>query len=112
MAPVRFDQIPPQEPRWLEGLRRFETGAYFESHEVWESLWHEVGGPERELLQGLIQLAAARHQLQQGNRAGAAYLCRRAQTHLAPWLPTHAGIRIADLLAAAERDCEVAPRWC
>ena len=112
MPPIRFDHVPPQEPRLLEGLRLFEAGAYFESHEAWESLWHEVGGPERELLQGLIQLAAARHHLRQGNRSGAAYLCRRAQLHLAPWLPARAGLPIAELLASAERDCQVAPRRC
>jgi len=67
----RVDRLIRGEPRLLEGTRLFNAGSYFASHEVWEALWHEVGGKEREVLQGLIQLAAAYHHLARGNPAGA-----------------------------------------
>ena len=100
----RFGHVPPTEPRLIEGVRLFNAGKFFESHEVWESLWHEVGGKERELLQGLIQLAAAYHHLSRRNYTGAHYLYAKGRAHLAPWVPEHAGIAIGDLLAQMAED--------
>ncbi len=100
----RFDRVPPAEPRLLEGARFFNLGRFFESHEVWESLWHEVEGKERQLLQGLIQLAAAYHHLSRNNRAGARYLYARGRARLVPWAPRHAGLAIADFLSQVDED--------
>ena len=88
----RFHAIPIGEPRLLEGARLFNAGEFFESHEVWESLWHEVDGPERELLQGMIQIAAAFHHLVRGNIAGARYLYDRGRRRLFAHLPSRAGV--------------------
>ena len=107
--PPRFDHIPPDEPRWREGARRFNTGAFFESHDVWESLWHAVGGPERELLQGLIQLAAAYHHRRRGNTTGAQRLYATGRARVAPWAPRHAGMRLDALLADVDRAFAPAP---
>lgn len=97
----RFDHVPSGEPRLLEGARLFNAGEFFESHEAWESLWHEVVGKERALLQGLIQLAAAYHHLARGNARGARYLHGRARARLSPWLPEHAGVDLRGLLKQA-----------
>ena len=88
----------------LEGTRLWNAGAFFEAHEVWESLWHEVAGRERDLLQGLIQLAAAYHHLRRGNETGARYLYRRGRSRVAPWAPRHAGIAISELLRHVDAD--------
>ena len=98
-----FAHIPRAEPRLLEGMRLFNEGQFFGSHEVWESLWHDVVGPERELLQGLIQVAAAYYHLSRGNRAGAGYLYRRARPRLSKWAPQHAGLDVGDFLARVDR---------
>lgn len=45
--------------RFGEGLRAFNAGRFHESHEIWEVLWLEAEGEEKELLQCLVQLAAA-----------------------------------------------------
>jgi len=42
-----------------EGLRRFHSGAFFEAHEHWESVWLTAQGPEKTFLQALIQVAAS-----------------------------------------------------
>src|SRR5690348_11981481 len=41
------------------GLRCFHSGAFFEAHEHWESVWLAAQEPEKTFLQGLIQVAAA-----------------------------------------------------
>ena len=104
MTPLRYDSIPRGEPRLLQGARRFNRGHYFEAHEAWESLWHDVEGRELPLLQGLIQLAAAYHHLTQKNLPGATYLYARGRARLIPWLPMHAGMRLAEWLARVDED--------
>lgn len=65
------------------GFDLWERGFCWEAHEVWESAWQLTGeGAARELLRGLIQLAAARVQDQLGKVDGAARLRERAATHL------------------------------
>ena len=49
----------------------FDAGLYFEVHEVLEPHWMTADGPEREALQGLIQIAVAWQHLANGNVAGA-----------------------------------------
>ena len=45
---------------WIRGLDLYDHRFYWESHETWEAAWKAVPpGTRRELLQGLIQLAAA-----------------------------------------------------
>ena len=102
--PARFDHIPAAEPRLHEGVQLFNAGKYFESHEVWESLWHDVGGVEREFLQGLIQLAAAYYHGVRGNVPGALFLAERARRRLAPWQPMHAGMLVRELLNWLDED--------
>ena len=99
-----LNQIPRGEPRLLEGARLFNAGAFFESHEAWESLWHEVEGQERLLLQGLIQLAAAYHHLTHRNAAGARYLYTKGRARLVPWLPAHAGLELREWLTQVDSD--------
>ncbi len=53
-----------------EGLRCFHSGAFFEAHEHWESVWLAAQEPEKTFLQGLIQVAASFHHFQRGNYAG------------------------------------------
>jgi predicted metal-dependent hydrolase len=49
---------------FLRGARLFDAGAFFEAHEAWEEHWRVEGDEtQRRFLQGLIQIAAAFHQL-------------------------------------------------
>src|SRR5437899_872039 len=65
-----------------EGLRCFHSGAFFEAHEHWESVWLVAQEPEKTFLQGLIQVAASFHHFQRGNLAGTASLLRSALRRL------------------------------
>ena len=49
----------------------FDAGLYFEVHELLEPYWMRAGGGEREILQGLIQVATGFHHLANGNLKGA-----------------------------------------
>lgn len=53
------------------GAAAFNAGAFFEAHEAWEDAWRPMPrGPERDFVQGLIQLAVAALKKIQGNEAG------------------------------------------
>ena len=49
-----------------KGVRLFNGREHWESHEAWEQVWRRHTEPSRIFFQGLIQLAAAYHQLQRG----------------------------------------------
>ncbi|MDE3186556.1 MAG: DUF309 domain-containing protein [Acidobacteriota bacterium] len=81
------------------GLACYRRNEFFEAHEHWESAWLRLHEPEKSFLQALIQLTAAFHHLQAGNRAGAVSLLRRVQRKL-EGRPAHfGGIAVAPLLA-------------
>jgi len=63
---------------YLEGIRLFNRGEYFEAHEVWESLWHRTEGEPKLFLQSLIQAAVALRHHQTGNLNGLRGLTAKA----------------------------------
>ncbi len=61
-----------------EGCRLFDEGRFFDAHETWEEAWRVETGAVRELLHGLIQVAAGFHKgLVQGRPAGMVKLLER-----------------------------------
>lgn len=87
---------------YLEGLRLFNAGAYYESHEVWEDLWLRNRSAARPFLQGLIQLAAALHHRARGNQVGMQALLVEARARLAAFAPRMLGVEVEALLAVID----------
>ncbi len=69
-----------------QGIILFNSGKFYEAHEVWEAVWMQTQGPGKEFYQGLIQLAVACHHLSQRNLSGAQKVFATAQQHLQPSL--------------------------
>ena len=63
--------------RLERGRAAFNRGEYFQAHELWEEAWQELDGVERILVQGLIQIAAGLHHLQQRRPGPAASLLKK-----------------------------------
>lgn len=106
-----FDHRPvPLDPTNLgwsrgplaEGLACYHRGAFFLAHEHWEAIWLTLPQPEKDFLQALIQVAAAFHHLQRGNRAGVISLLTRALRRLDAYPPHFGGIRLAALRDALQ----------
>jgi hypothetical protein len=85
----RFEQVlaswagrPPKGPAQalLLGQDLYNAGLYFDCHEYLEAFWRGAEGPDRLLLHGMIQAAAALHKLEldPNAREGAVYLLDRA----------------------------------
>ena len=96
-TPQGFDPIQ-------DGIRLFNERFFFEAHEVLEDVWRlERGGP-RLFLQGLIQICAAYHHLQNENRAGAVTLLQRGADKMRRYPPRYLGIDAAELIAHLDED--------
>ncbi len=72
---LRMMELPEE---FLRGIELFNQGRFFECHEVWETIWLNSEGDEREFLHAMIQSAAAFHHVQRGNLKGAMSLAQKA----------------------------------
>jgi predicted metal-dependent hydrolase len=83
----------------------FNFAYWWESHEVFEALWHACGRltPEGRFFQGLVQLAAAHLKRRMGNPAAAFRLFRRACVTLQQAPALCMGIDITTLVQDIER---------
>ncbi len=87
------------EPRYVEGLRLFSEGHWFEAHEVLELFWKEQSaGPDRQFLQGLIQLAVSLEHWRRGNPRSAWGQWEKARMKLEPLPSPYGGLDLARLL--------------
>lgn len=84
---VPDDLLLPPLPTLVEAQRLLDAGMPFHAHEVLEARWKAAPGPERELWQGLAQLAVGWTHLLRGNPTGATTLLQRARRRIAPYAP-------------------------
>jgi uncharacterized protein len=79
-----------------------DDGYPFHAHEVFEGVWKATWGQQRELWQGLAQLAVGLTHMQRGNPKGAAALLRRGAARIEPYGADFPhGLDIAGLAAHA-----------
>ena len=83
----------------VEAQRLLDEGLPFHAHEVLEATWKAAPDAERDLWQGLAQLAVGLTHALRGNSAGAATLLRRGSDHISSYAgePPY-GIDVAGLL--------------
>ncbi len=92
--------------RFLEGVALFNAGRFWHAHEAWEDVWKENPGGDALFFKGLIQAAAAFHQLTNGKERGTIIHLRRATRKLTPYVPCRHGVntqRLLEELAVWER---------
>lgn len=84
---------------FLWGIDLYHAGYLWEAHEAWEGVWKAAADPaERELLQALIQIAAALLKAHVGEEAGARKLAGRARARLRSVPDRCMGVDVSDLL--------------
>lgn len=95
------------EPRYLAGVLLFNEGAFFEAHEVWESLWLDSSGEAKRFHQGLIQSAVCLLHLSNRNYRGAARLFQSARDYMWPYRPVYLGLNIEEFWREMGQTCGV-----
>lgn len=97
--PDDLDLPPDQSLTYAQKL--LDSGMAFHAHEVLEAAWKNGPDDERDLWQGLAQLAVGITHVQRGNIDGATGLLRRASERLADE-PARYGVDVAGLRGYAE----------
>ncbi|MFO0825145.1 MAG: DUF309 domain-containing protein [Gemmataceae bacterium] len=87
---------------YLEGVRLFNLGEFFEAHEVWEDLWMECPSAERRFFQALIQAAVALYHFGRGNHAGATRLFNSGRRYMEPYRPVYLGLDVDEFWRTME----------
>ena len=81
----------------------FNSGRYWDAHEAWEHEWMpDRKGAEAGFYKGLIQVAAGCLHYQRHNRRGAVNKWRSGADYLRPYLPAHAGLKLAPLVESVD----------
>lgn len=91
-------------PALAEAQRLLDAGMPFHAHEILEGTWKAAAPAERDLWQGLAQLAVGYTHLLRGNPAGATTLLQRARRRISLYAdhPPY-GIDVAGLVAWCDR---------
>nr|WP_299035938.1 DUF309 domain-containing protein [uncultured Pseudokineococcus sp.] len=105
---VPEDLVLPPEEALREAQRLLDAGMPFHAHEVLEGVWKSAPEHERDLWQGLAQLAVGLTHHLRGRPRGAAVLLERGRGRVAPWASTGPA---AGQGAAALVDVDGLLRW-
>ena len=96
------DLILPPAEALREAERLLAAGRPFHAHEVLEAAWKAAPEDERDLWQGLAQLAVGLTHARRGNTTGAARLLLRAADRIEPYAAAAPyGVPVAALTAWA-----------
>ena len=107
------DPLPPEHPpgdgdwesnpQLAEAIALFNRGEWYACHDLIEDLWHQCQGPDRQALQGLLQIAVAHLHLERSNLRGATVLMGEGLGRLKPYGNEALGLLLEPLLAAVSR---------
>ena len=100
------DDLFINDYRFEIGMKLFNSGQWYKSHDVFEEIWHETGGPERQLLQGILQVAVAQVHLENSNINGATILYGEALGRLKKFQLSDSGLDIEGLYKCVSRRLE------
>ena len=107
MTPLdKQDDLFINDSRFEIGMMLFNSSQWYKSHDVFEEIWHETGGPERQLLQGILQVAVAELHLENSNINGATILYGEALGRLKRFQVTNLGLDVVGLCKCVSRRLE------
>lgn len=99
------------DARFREGIRLFNAGRYFESHEALEDFYRRADETHKPFLEALVQLAAAfRLRAEFGEVKGPVRMARQALIRLESYPPAYLGVKVARLMRAVESWAEAAEK--
>src|SRR5688572_20736103 len=95
--------IQPDDERLWAGIALFNAGEYFACHDVWEELWSDVLGEERDFIKGLIHVTVALYHFSEGNPGGGRKMSSSATGYLSKYPGDYLDLDIAGLFDELNR---------
>ena len=96
----------PDRSALKEGVRLFNQGEFFEAHEVLEHPWKDMTGTDREIYQGIIQVAMGFRHATRERWKSAGVLIRRGLGRLERHDDTWDFLPLADFVTEVETALE------
>ncbi len=69
-----IEELILKDPRFVKGIKLFNSQDWYAAHDQFEDLWHETDGLERVTIQAILQISVAQLHLTRGNLNGAKIL--------------------------------------
>ena len=88
-----------QSKQFLEGIRLFNGGFYWEAHEEWEEVWREQAGDGKIFVEAFVQMAEAYSFIKLGKAATAIYLFEKSIKKFAEYERIRCTILISAIVA-------------
>jgi hypothetical protein len=98
--------VDPDRTALAEGIALFNRGEFYGAHEVLEHPWRLMAGDEREIYQGIIQVATGLHHATREKWRSAGTLIRRGIGRLEKHEDTWDYLPLGAFVAAARRSLE------
>ena len=95
-----------KDSRFKIGMKLFNSCEWYKSHDVFEEIWHETNGSERQLIQGILQVAVAQVHLENNNINGATILFGEALGRLKKFQFSNLGLDILGLCKCISKRLE------
>ena len=96
-----------KDSRFEIGMKFFNSCQWYKSHDVFEEIWHETSGSERQLIQGILQVAVAQVHLENSNLNGATILYGEALGRLKRFHLGNFGLDIEGLSKCVSKRLEL-----
>ncbi len=100
------DDLFINDSRFELGMKLFNSYKWYESHDVFEEIWHESVGSERQVLQGILQVAVAQVHIENRNINGATILYGEALGRLKRYQSADFGLDIVGLCKCISKRLE------
>ena len=95
--------ILSQQEKIEKGVVLFNSGHFFECHDVIEEVWQEWTGKDRTFFQGIIHVAVGFYHLDNENYRGSRSQLTKGISKLQHYGPVYYGIELKDFLAQVSR---------
>tara|TARA_Y100001968_G_scaffold185613_1_gene169993 strand:- start:450 stop:830 length:381 start_codon:yes stop_codon:yes gene_type:complete len=95
------------DSRFEIGMKLFNNCEWYKSHDVFEEIWHESNGEDRQVIQGILQVAVAQVHLENGNINGATILYGEALGRLKRYPLDYLGLDIGNLCKCITKRLEL-----
>jgi uncharacterized protein len=80
-----------------QGIEQFNQGEFYACHDTLEAIWIPALEPEKQLYQGIIQIAVALYHLSNGNWRGTVILMGEGLNRLRHYPDDHEGLDLGEL---------------
>ena len=80
------------EDNFFNALNLFNNQKWYEAHDAFEDIWNTLDGDERQIIQGILQVAVSQFHLSKGNLNGATILLGEGIGRIKPRTNINLGI--------------------